>query len=161
MTHRTPQKQWISKGMVLVEKGNCLQGFLVPWKPACCHSTQNVSLWGRGCEWESVPIHFLLSNSYISMLCCVSESIPLTRPSYHILGAAPHEGLPILYWELPLTRGSCYSNMLVSSVMSISASLSKMRPHSKTYDFSPKWRINLRNSIFWLPWQRIGFLGNG
>ncbi len=29
-------------------------------------------------------VHFLLSNSYISMLCCVSESTPLTRTSQRV-----------------------------------------------------------------------------
>ncbi len=48
-------------------------------------------------------------------------SCPSRGATDSLLGAAPHEGLLILYWELPLTRGSCHSNMLVSTVMNISS----------------------------------------
>ena len=87
----TPQNQLISKREGIGWKGNCYQGFLLPWIPVCCHSNQKCTLL-RQELWMRVRSHSL------SMLCWVSESTPLTRPSERV------KALVYIYkWECALT----------------------------------------------------------
>ncbi len=105
----------------------------------------------------------------LTLLGAAPQEGPLT-----LLGATPHIGplplyleLPLmrghwLYWELSLMRGSClyFSNILITMVTKISASLSKPRLHSNAKGFSPKMPNIFKQLYFWMPWQHIGFHGN-